>query len=104
MSSRRRARSGRQVSALTFASNPAARSAHIVVNIASLPSTVILVCGAGCGRGGGAATCAVLVCGTIPAINVAEATAIHIRLDKFFMNFAEAFACDFFDFNGTVKA
>src|SRR5215468_3451119 len=45
MRSRICARMGDHFSALTSASNPAARSAHIVVNIASLPSTVTRVSG-----------------------------------------------------------
>src|SRR5215475_14500468 len=45
MRSRSCARMGDQFSALTSASNPAASSAHIVVNMASLPSTVTRVSG-----------------------------------------------------------
>src|SRR5260370_16605671 len=57
MRSRSCARSGCQLAALTSASNPAASSAHIVVNIASFPSTVTLVTGLACGslRGGAGA-------------------------------------------------
>src|SRR6266849_3300241 len=51
MRSRSCARSGCQLAALTSASNPAASSAHMVVNIASLPSTVTFVIGLGRNRG-----------------------------------------------------
>jgi hypothetical protein len=71
--------------------------------MAWLPSTVMLVCGAGRERCGGAATCAVPAGGRNPAINVAEATEIPIRFDNFIMNFAEAPARDFLAFNCTVK-
>src|SRR5215813_13362293 len=46
MRSRNCARMGVQFSALTLDSKPAASNAHIVVNMASLPSTVTLVTGA----------------------------------------------------------
>src|SRR5258708_8073540 len=73
MRSRSCARSGCQLAALTSASNPAASSAHIVVNIASFPSTVTLVTGLACGslRGGAGAgaagACAPVVAGSIVA-------------------------------------
>jgi len=64
MRSRSCARIGVQFSELTSASNPAASRAHMVVNIASLPSTVTFVVGASRnprrdrGLFGGAGACA----------------------------------------------
>src|SRR5882724_8956629 len=64
MRSRICARKADQLSALISDSNPAASNAHIVVNIASLPSTVTLIAGAdrsrdvGCCAGAGGVACA----------------------------------------------
>src|SRR5579859_5062984 len=71
MRSRSCARSGCQLAALTSASKPAASSPHMVVNIASLPSTVMLVTGLAAGSFRGAAglerACAMVVAGSMAA-------------------------------------
>src|SRR6266481_3563927 len=75
------ARNAVQWSALTLDSNPAATSAHIVANIASLPSTVTALGGAalwrgraaGEGAGGGACVCTCAGTGACPAAGKAIA-------------------------------
>src|SRR6266478_4588064 len=90
MRSRSCARTACQFAALTSDSNPAASSAHIVVNMASLPSTDTLVIGLGRNRGPGggagwaAGACALAHEGNKPTM---QPSTIRIFLTAIFMWF-----------------